>query len=93
MGIILLHFMPERLHITCEVNQRGYLVIHFEDKGPFGEGTYTVRRVSGEISRGKKWPENSADVGDKEALWGSVSSCGRLFGERPALPLAALPWW
>lgn len=28
-----MYFMPTRLHITCEVNQRDYLLIHFEEKG------------------------------------------------------------
>lgn len=38
-----MYFMPELLLITCEVNQRGYLLFHCEEKGPWGVGgTYAV---------------------------------------------------
>lgn len=41
-----------RLNIACEVNQRGYLLIHFEER--VRGGTYTGGRVRDEINRGKE---------------------------------------
>lgn len=33
-----MYFMPEQLHIMREVNHKGYLIIHFEEKGLWREG-------------------------------------------------------
>lgn len=32
VGIIFMYFMSVWLHITCEVNQNVYLLIHFDDR-------------------------------------------------------------